>query len=289
MSFPSKRILLLGKNGQLGRSFQKISKHYPNFELTAVGHQEFDLTDASIIKSFFLNAPRFDIIINAAAYTAVDQAELAPHDATQVNHLAIADLAEIAKIHDSFLVHFSTDYVFDGDSASPYLETSRPSPINQYGLSKFHGEQALLASGCAGLIIRTSWLFSEFGHNFVKSIQSQATLKHCISVVSDQYGSPTYAPDLAHTVLNFLTSQPLQGCDLFHYTNEGSCSWYEFAHRIITLSQISCRLEAIGTQEYSSKVQRPRSSILDTTKIKQRLHLTIPTWQNALQRCLTEL
>ncbi|MBE0472316.1 MAG: dTDP-4-dehydrorhamnose reductase [Methyloprofundus sp.] len=305
-----KSILVTGKNGQLGQSLQKVV--IQNSELSIqhafifVGRDQLDLASPQSITDFF-RSQRFDAIINCAAYTTVDKAESEPELADQINHLAVKQLADIAKALNSFLIHISTDYVFDGTNHRPYVETDKTNPINTYGLTKLKGEQAMQASGCAGAIIRTSWVYSEFGNNFVKTMLRLAKERDNLNVIYDQIGSPTYATDLAQVVLAVLNNEfsmlndednsgeyeavKIQNSELniYHYANEGVCSWYDFAKAIFEISNINCQVNSIETQDYPTPAKRPFYSVMNKAKIKQQAGLVIPYWRDSLKQCLMQL
>ena len=286
------RILVIGKNGQLGQSLQKIAVEFPEFEFIFVGRDELDLASTESIEAFFNKNFNFEAIVNAAAYTAVDHAESEQEFANQVNHLAVRKLSGIAAEQNSFLVHVSTDYVFDGQSYRPYIETDATAPLNQYGLTKLQGEQAMQASGCNGAIVRTSWVYSEFGNNFVKTMLKLGRERDSLNVIFDQVGSPTYAVDLARTLLCLIQQQRtkvIQSSEVYHYSNEGVCSWYDFSKAIFELANIECSVTPIETRDYPTPASRPYYSLLNKTKIKQHLELGIPYWRDSLQRCLNEL
>lgn len=284
-----KRILVTGKNGQLGQSLQKIATDYPQLNFVFTGRNQLDLGAPHSIDAFFKkHTEPFAAFINAAAYTAVDTAESEPDVAEQVNHLAVAQLAGIAKQQQAFLLHVSTDYVFDGKSYRPYVETDLTAPQNQYGLSKLKGEHAMQASGCTGAIVRTSWVYSEFGSNFVKTMLRLGKERDSLNVIFDQIGSPTYATDLAHALCALLASKQGSGVDIYHYANEGVCSWYDFAKAIFTLEGIDCAVIPIESKDYPTPASRPHYSLLNKGKIKQQTGQQIPHWHDALEQCLKE-
>lgn len=285
-----KRVLVTGKNGQLGQSLQKIATDYPQLDFVFTDRDQLDLGSPHSIDTFFKqHTEPFAAIINAAAYTAVDTAESEPDVVEQVNHLAVAQFAEIAKQQQAFLLHVSTDYVFDGKSCRPYVETDLTAPQNQYGLSKLKGEQAMLASGCTGAIVRTSWVYSEFGNNFVKTMLRLGKERDSLNVIFDQIGSPTYATDLARALCALLASKQAPGVNIYHYANEGVCSWYDFAKAIFTLEGIGCAVAPIESKDYPTPASRPHYSLLNKGKIKQQTGQQIPHWHDALQQCLKEL
>jgi len=289
------RVLVIGKNGQLGQSLQKIAAEYEHLELEFVGRDQLDLSCANAVRQFFRAVQPYSVIINAAAYTAVDKAESEPALADRINHLAVRQLAEIASEQDAFLLHVSTDYVFDGRSYRPWLETDPVAPVNEYGRSKLAGERAMLASGCRGAIVRTSWVYSEFGNNFVKTMLRLGGEREELCVIFDQVGTPTYATDLARALLAFLGDPAsAEGADqadveLYHYSNEGICSWYDFALAIFELTQVDCRVNPIETRAYPTPAARPHYSVLNKSKIRQQLGITVPYWRDSLKACRDEL
>lgn len=300
----TKRILVTGKKGQLGQSLQKTviqnSALSIQHSFSFAGRDELDLACSDSISAFFSNQ-RFDAIINCAAYTAVDKAESEPELADQINHLAVAQLAGIAKQQAIPLIHISTDYVFNGQNFKPYVETDVTDPQNVYGSTKLKGEQAMLSSGCAGAIIRTSWVYSEFGNNFVKTMLRLGKERASLNVIFDQIGSPTYAGDLAEAILAMLNSEFLMVNEantdsiqnsqfkIYHYSNQGVCSWYDFAKAIFECSAINCEVNPIETKDYPTPAKRPHYSLMNKAKIKQIPGLVVPYWRDSLKNCLKEL
>ena len=290
------RVLVIGKNGQLGQSLQKIAADYAHLEFDFVGRDQLDLACAESVREFFEGSQPYTAFINAAAYTAVDKAESEPELADQVNHLPLQQLADLAREQDAFLLHVSTDYVFDGKSHRPWVETDAVEPVNEYGRSKLAGEQAVLASGCRGAIVRTSWVYSEFGNNFVKTMLRLGRERDEFGVIFDQVGTPTYATDLARALLGFLDESVRSdggaqqaGVELYHYSNEGVCSWYDFALAIFELSAVKCRVNPIETSAYPTPATRPHYSLLSKSKIRQHLDMPVPYWRDSLKVCLSEL
>lgn len=281
-----RRILVTGKNGQLGQSLQKIAVAFPEYDFVFVGRDELDLASAQSIDEFFAGQNRFTAIINTAAYTAVDKAEVEPDLANQINHLAVSQLADIAHKQDAFLLHVSTDYVFDGKGCRPYIESDPVAPQNQYGLSKLKGEQAMQVSGCNGAIVRASWVYSEFGNNFVKTMLRLGRERDSLNVIFDQVGSPTYATDLGRALVALLKAESQPGVELYHYSNEGVCSWYDFAKAIFELSGVNCAVNPIETKDYPTPARRPHYSLMNKAKIKQTLGMQVPYWREALKRCM---
>jgi dTDP-4-dehydrorhamnose reductase len=281
------RILVTGKNGQLGKSIHKlVTNTEQTDDFVFVGRGELDLSDGNNIAHYF-EGNTFDIIINCAAYTAVDKAEEEQDLANQVNHLAVKQLAEVAKTQQAKLIHISTDYVFDGESGKPYIETDETNPINVYGRTKLAGEQALQeVMPTDAIIIRTSWLYSEYGNNFVKTMLRIGKEQDELSVVSDQIGSPTYANDLANAILEIIKnkffSRPGQIAQIYHYSNTGEISWYEFAKEIFELSGIQCSVSSITTEQYPTLAKRPRNTLMSQNKIINTYKLEAHKWRRSL-------
>ncbi len=286
-------ILVTGCAGQLGQSIQSIAGDFPDFEFVFANRQGLDLNDETSIAKFFENQT-FDVIINCAAHTAVDKAESEPELANQINHLAVQKLARIVKEHHSKLIHISTDYVFSGKQYRPYLETDEVQPQGVYGETKLYGEhdiQSILKTNA--IIIRTSWIYSEYGNNFVKTILKLGQQRDTLNVIFDQVGTPTYAKDLAKSIMCIIKSQAFNQeyfkTDIVNYSNEGVCSWYDFAKTIFELTNTQCRVLPVETKDYPTPAKRPHYSVLNKTKIKQTYHLTIPYWKDSLRLCLTAL
>ena len=288
------RILVTGRSGQLGKSIHKLivnSKQIDDFVF--VGRKELDLSVESNISHYF-DKNKFDIIINCAAYTAVDKAEEERDIANQVNHLAVKQLAEIANKQQAKLIHISTDYVFDGESDKPYLETDTTNPINIYGKTKLAGEKALQKiMPTNAIIIRTSWVYSEFGSNFVKTMLRLGKEKNEISVVSDQTGSPTYATDLAEVILTIIKSkffnQKKSLTETYHYSNKGEISWYDFAKEIFKLAKIKCKVNSITTECYQASAQRPKNTLMNKGKMTKVFNVKISDWKKPLQACIENI
>lgn len=248
-----------------------------------------DICDAGQIERF-VEAHPVDIIINAAAYTAVDKAEDDQEAAYRINRDAVRNLAEVAQRHHLFLVHISTDYVFDGHTNSPYKEEDTPRPCSVYGSSKLAGEETMRESGCRGVIIRTSWLYSEYGHNFVKTMLQLGKERESLSVVYDQLGAPTYAGDLAHAILSLCEqADTIKGVETLHFSNEGSISWFEFAKTALEIAGISCTIRPILTSEYPTKAERPPFSLFNLGKIKNKYGVKVPYWRDSLRLIVNKL
>ncbi len=280
-------ILVTGANGQLGSELKKRGFSALD-EVYFTGRADLDITDYNAVERF-LKDKEIDTIINCAAYTSVDGAEEEAELAAGINAEAVGNLAKAAWKEDCLLIHISTDYVFDGKKLTPYTEKDRPCPGNVYGKTKRAGEQLILKSGCFHLIIRTSWLYSGFGHNFVKTMLRLADERTDIQVVSDQFGTPTYAADLAGFLVGLMTNEErIEHQGIYHYSNEGECSWYDFAEEIMRLTGKECKILPVSTAGYPAKALRPAYSVLDKTKIKSTFGIVIPEWKEALKRMLTE-
>lgn len=285
-----KQVLVTGAKGQLGRSIKKLvtdDKVFSEFAFKFVGRDELDLSSFISIDKYFADKS-FDYIINCAAYTAVDKAQTEQELADQINHLAVKQLAEIAKIRNIIFIHISTDYVFDGCNFRPYIESDTTNPQNIYGSSKLKGEKALSEVTPYGCILRTSWVYSEFGNNFVNTILRLGEDKNEVRVVFDQVGNPTYATDLARVIL-FLIQQPMESLstfEIYHFSNEGVCSWYDFASTIFELNGTQCIVIPIETQHYPTPAKRPHFSVMNKTKIRVNFDIEIPYWRDSLSACL---
>ena len=295
------KILVTGKNGQLGRSIQKlvntdtkIDNNQSFNEFIFIGRGELDLTSESSTNHYFNSNDKFDIIINCAAYTAVDKAEEEQDLANQINHLAVKQLAQIAKNQQAKLIHISTDYVFDGESNKSYTEADETNPINVYGKTKLAGEKALQAIMLTNaIIIRTSWVYSEYGNNFVKTMLNLGKERDELNVVSDQIGSPTYATDLAETILKIIDNKNYQDkeqpTEIYHYSNEGEISWYDFTKEIFKLAKIDCKVSPITTEQYPTPAKRPKSTLMDKGKIVEKFSIKTPYWKETLCSCINNI
>jgi dTDP-4-dehydrorhamnose reductase len=294
------RILVTGKNGQLGRSIQNIvstdtkigNNRSPN-DFIFVGREELNLSSESSISHYFDNN-KFDIIINCAAYTQVDRAEQEAELANQINNLAVKQLASIASNQRAKLLHISTDYVFDGESGKPYTETDTLNPINAYGRTKLAGEKALqTVMPMNAIIIRTSWVYSEYGNNFVSTMLRLGRERDELSVINDQMGSPTYAADLADAILEIIRHNKFrdegQTTQIYHYSGEGEISWYEFAKEIFKISRIDCKVNPIATKQYPTPAKRPRNTLMKKDKIVKVFNIKISNWKSSLNTCMTIL
>ena len=295
------RILVTGKNSQLGRSIQKLvntdikkDNNQSSNDFIFVGREELDFLSGSSISHYFSNNDKFNIIINCVAFTQVEKAEQEEELANQVNHLAVNQLARIANEQQVRLIHISTDYVFDGESDKPYIETDIPNPINVYGRTKLGGEIALQTlMPTNALIIRTSWLYSEYGNNFVSNMLRHGKERDEISVVCDQISSPTYATDLSDAILEIIKHKKFrdlgQTTQIYHYSNAGNISWYEFAREIFKIEKIECAVNPITSQQYPSTTKRPRNSLMNKDKIVEVFNIKISNWKSSLITCMTIL
>lgn len=282
-----KRILVTGANGQLGQSILEQSKNYKEIECFFVTRNELDITNEELINHYFEDKS-FDFVVNCAAYTAVDKAEDDQENAYLVNAKATEFLAKITKQKGIPFIHISTDYVFDGTEAIPRLETDQTNPIGVYGQTKLDGENLALENNPKTIILRTAWVYSRFGNNFVKTMLRLFNDKDSISVVSDQIGSPTNAIDLADAILTIISKDDLT-YGIFNYSNEGKCSWFEFAQKIKEFSNSTIEINPVPTSAYPTKAKRPAYSLLDKSKIKEVYQLDILTWEDSLKEELKHL
>lgn len=280
------KVLVTGANGQLGLELAGLEHKFPNLNLIFTDKNTLNIVDFEAMESY-ISTNKIDVIVNCAGYTQVDKAEDEPKIADEVNHLAVKNLGLIAKQHHLKLIHISTDYVFDGNSEIPYKESDATNPQNAYGITKLNGEKALSEINPRdSIIIRTSWLYSEFGNNFVKSMLKLSKEKESITVVSDQIGSPTYAKDLALAILQIIPQIDSDGLQIYHYANKGQCSWFQFAEAIMKIAQRNCLILPITSAEFKTKAKRPKYSLLDTDKIQHTFNLEIPNWEDALRECI---
>tara|TARA_B100001057_G_scaffold129720_1_gene128809 strand:+ start:2805 stop:3665 length:861 start_codon:yes stop_codon:yes gene_type:complete len=283
------KILVIGANGQLGQSFQYWAPHFPNFKILFKDLPELDLLDSKQLGRYF-RSTSIEVVINCAAYSAVDQAEDEPENAQALNATALDSLCKLSKAKGFKLIHFSTDYVFGGTAHSPYKEDDPLSPLGVYGKTKAGGESVMQTSGIDGWIIRTSWLFSPYGKNFVKTIFSLLQKKDEINVVTDQTGSPTYAIDLAAATLKALDQKPtFNGVKVYHYTNSGHTTWYGLSLAIKQQINTHCKIQAVYTHAYPTKARRPKYSVLSCEKIKKDFKFKPQSWESALKDCLKKI
>ena len=284
-----KNILITGANGQLGCEMRRLGEFSANnYIYTDVA--ELDITDKAAVAEF-VSSNAIDVVVNCAAYTNVDKAESDEALAELINATAVSNLAEAVKSVDATLIHISTDYVFGCDGNTPRTENMPLAPLGVYGLTKLHGEEAVAKSGCKAIIIRTAWLYSEFGHNFVKTMLRLTAEKESLKVVFDQVGTPTYAGDLALTIFSIIEGDMYAGNEgIYHFSDEGVCSWYDFAMEIACLAgNKKCKIEPCHSSEFPTPVTRPPYSVLDKTKIKQTFGVDIPHWKESLIYCLKRI
>ena len=284
-------VLVTGANGQLGQSIQFIANQYPNVQFIYTDYQELDITNFESCHTVFAKyKPQF--CINTAAYTAVDKAESEAEKAHLINVIGPENLAKVCKEYNTILLHISTDFIFDGTSTQPYLETDIPNPKSVYGQTKLDGELAVQKNWEKHFIIRTSWVYSQFANNFMKTMLRLASERDSLSVVNDQIGTPTYAVDLAEVLMNIIqssiTNKP-SPFGIYNFSNEGVCSWYDFAAAIFHQKGITIDLQPIPTSAYPTPAKRPSYSVLDKSKIKNTFNLKINDWKTSLNSCLNQL
>jgi dTDP-4-dehydrorhamnose reductase len=286
--------LVTGANGQLGRSIKSlVNLQNISNSFVFTTRDQLDLSYLNNIQSYFKDR-KFDLIINCAAYTKVDKAELNEKQANLINHLAVKKIAEIAQSNNIKLIHISTDFVFDGFKSQPYLESDTADPLNTYGKTKLAGENAVISiMKFNAIIIRTSWVYSEYGNNFVDTILKLVKNGNELDVVSDQIGTPTYAYDLSLAILNIIRSEKFnrneQESQIYHYSNKGFCNWYDFANEIIKILGSNCILNSIKTEDYLTTAKRPRNTVMSTDKISQEFDLKINYWKDSLKVCMKKL
>ncbi len=281
-------VLVTGGNGQLASSIKNLAKQYEGLHLIYTDYKELDICDLNQIDGFFKTHPKIDYCKNCAAYTAVDKAETDVEKAFEINAQGPKNLALVCNAQDTILIHVSTDFVFDGNRSEPYTETDIPNPISVYGASKLKGEIEIQKGLKKHFIIRTSWLYSEHGTNFMKTMLRLAETRDEISVVSDQTGTPTYAGDLADVILKIISSKD-KNFGLYHYSNEGVASWYDFAKEIFKVSKLKIKTNPIATVAYPTPAKRPVFSVMDKTKIKKTLNIKIPHWREPINTSLKYL
>ncbi|RAR49715.1 dTDP-4-dehydrorhamnose reductase [Flavobacterium lacus] len=279
-------VLVTGANGQLGQSLQFIAPTYPNIQFVFCDSNKLDITNLNNIEQLFKQF-KPDFCINAAAYTAVDKAESEPEKAHLINVVGAKNLAEVCKEFDSILLHISTDFVFDGTKDSPYSEEDIPNPTSVYGQTKLDGEKAIQETWDKHFIIRTSWVYSQFGNNFMKTMLRLASERDTLSVVNDQIGTPTNAVDLAEVLAKIITTCNLQPTTynlfgIYNFSNEGQCSWYHFAKKIFEFNKININLEPIPTTSFPTPAKRPAYSVLDKSKIKKVFGVEVKYWDEVL-------
>ena len=281
------KILVTGANGQLGKELRSLPKTDATDFFTDI--EELDITQIEAVQHF-VRENQINVIINCAAYTNVSKAEEEIDKAKLINTQAVANLAHAAKNNNAVLIHISTDYVFGGNCINtPIKEDATTNPLGVYGRTKLMGEEEIVRSGCKYIIIRTAWLYSAYGNNFVKTILRLSKEKESLNVVYDQVGTPTYAGDLALVIKMISESEFLQEQGIYHFSNEGAISWFDFAKAIVELSGSRCEINACNSDEFGDSVSRPHYSVLDKTKIKQTLGMSIPYWKDSLKVCLSKI
>jgi len=288
-----KQVLITGSDGQLGSSLLELQNDFYGLELIPSDIADLDITRQDQVKDY-LSSRSIDYVVNCAAFTAVDKAEQFETDAFAINQLGSKNLAETCESLKIPLVHISTDYVFSGESHLPYREDDLPGPLTAYGRSKLGGENSVLDSGVYGLIIRISWLYSEFGSNFVKSMLRLGSERKELGVVFDQVGSPTYAGDLALAILSILNGFSegnivLEKTKIYNYCNQGVCSWYDLAQAVMDIGELDCKIHPITTEEFPLPAKRPHYSVLNTSLFRNKFNLAIPHWRDSLSLCIENL
>lgn len=279
-----KKILITGGNGQLGSELRVLSKTYVQFDWIFTDYQELDLCD---LENLELNISKINpqIIINCAAHTAVDKAESEFELSDILNHQSVAIMAKWSQENNCQMIHVSTDYVFDGNSSTALTETAETNPINVYGVTKLAGEKACLQQNPDAIIIRTSWVYSSFGNNFVKTMSRLMQEKDSLNIVNDQIGSPTYAADLAQAIMTIIT-HPNWKAGIYNFSNEGEISWYEFALAIQEIGGFECAISGIASSNYPTPARRPMFSLLDKSKIKTIFGVEVPEYKESLKKCM---
>jgi len=280
-------ILVTGGNGQLASCIKDVEKQYDDLNIIYTDHLELDICNLNQIQTFFKSNPQIDYCINCAAYTAVDKAETEAEKAFEINATGAKNLAYVCNDHGAVLIHVSTDFVFDGEKNEPYTETDAANPISVYGASKLQGEVEIQQALKEYFIIRTSWLYSEYGNNFMKTMLRLAETRDGISVVSDQIGTPTYAGDLAEIIIQIINTKT-EKYGIYHYSNEGVASWFEFAKEIFKLTKNKIKVNPIPSIEYLTPAKRPKYSVLDKKKIIDVFKIDIPFWRESLKKVILQ-
>ena len=277
-------ILITGSHGQLGNEMQQAANRFPAFKFIYTDVEDLDICDKAALDAF-VKANAVNVIVNCAAYTAVDKAEDDVELCYKINAEAVRNIGEVAHQNGLKVVHVSTDYVFDGTNYVPYSEDQPVSPNTVYGKSKLAGEQALMETCEQAVILRTAWLYSSFGNNFVKTMLKLGVERDSLNVIFDQIGSPTYAADLADTILKIISHETFVP-GIYHFSDEGVCSWYDFTKTIHRIAGITCDVRPIETKDYPARTPRPHYSVLNKAKIKATYGITIPHWEESLERCM---
>jgi len=286
------KVLITGSNGQLGSEIKELASGYKNLECIFRDLPELDICDTETLNTFITNK-KINAVINCAGYTAVDKAEEDIETASKVNAEGVLNLVNALGKVNGKLIHISTDYVFDGNHSQPYKESDPVSPVGVYGETKRAGELTVINSDIDAIIIRTSWLYSSYGNNFVKTMFRLGNEKENLGVIFDQVGTPTYAGDLAKTCLEILCSQSSDGIskngNIYHYSNEGVASWYDFARAIMEFGSLDCKVRPIETKDYPTPAIRPHYSVLNKSKIKIDFNIQLPYWRDSLSECILKL
>lgn len=282
------KVLVTGANGQLGSEIKELSVNFPNHQYFFEGSEGLNITDAQQVETY-IESNQIDVVINCAAYTQVDKAESEEIAAEKVNADGVKNISQALAKKRGRMIHISTDYVFNGKNYVPYKEDDPIEPIGVYGRTKRQGEEFFLSSGVEGAIIRTAWVYSSYGNNFVKTMMRLGQEREQLNVIFDQVGSPTYARDLAEVCLKMLDLDFKGKQQIYNYSNEGVVSWYDFAKSIMEIGNINCSIFPIETKEYPTPAKRPNYSLLNKAKIKKDLGIEIPYWKDSLKKCIKEL
>ena len=285
-------ILVTGADGQLGSEIRNLALNYNNFNFIFTDVNNLDITNINDVEKFFASHP-IDYIVNCAAYTAVDKAETNQKSANLINVIGVKTLVALSQKYSSKLIHISTDYVFDGTNHKPYVETDVTNPVSVYGKTKLDAEKIIINSSINAIIIRTSWLYSSYGNNFVKTMIKLGSERNELNVIFDQIGTPTYALDLGKTILDIIAQSTenenkfSQG--IYHFSNQGVCSWYDFAIEIMKLANINCKINPIESKNYPTPAKRPFYSVLNKSKIQNTFNISIPYWKDSLRQCVKKI
>ncbi len=277
-------ILVTGAAGQLGQAIQYVAPKYSSYKFLFASSTDLDITNLEDVNVFFVKND-IDVCVNAAAYTAVDKAETDIEVAKLINEIGPKNLAIVCKKHNAKLIHISTDFVFDGNKSNPYLEDDITNPINVYGKTKLAGEQEIINNTQEYYILRTSWVYSQFGNNFFKTMLRLSKEKEFLNIIADQVGTPTNAVDLANVILHISSkTKDTSAYGIYNFSNEGSCSWFDFVNEIFRIYNISIPVNPIPTSQYPTPAQRPKYSVMDKSKIKETFEIHIKSWQESLQQ-----
>lgn len=282
-------VLVTGSQGQLGSELQAIEKEYPDYKFFFTDIKELDITNEDTTARF-IKSNKIEVVINCAGYTAVDKAESDKQQAMLINATGVKNLAQACGKSNALLIHISTDYVFEGKSFKPYTENDTASPKSIYGKTKLDGEIEVIFNAKRALIFRTSWLYSSFGKNFVKTVFEKAQSEKELKVVYDQIGTPTYAADLARAILDIIPKVPSKiRTEIYNYSNEGVASWYDFAQAIVNIKKLDCNIEPVLTKDFPTEAQRPFFTVLNKARVKKDFGIKIPHWRKSLEVCLAKL